>query len=125
MERDDLIVNDQYSMDAHHSEEAGKKIRKKIWVVTLILTVITAFEVALGIYFKRADTFTWETIKITFIILTLVKAAYIVMTFMHLGDERKNLRNIILVPYAIFAIYLIFIGLTEGIFTETIRDLFR
>lgn len=125
MERDDLIVNDQYSMDAHHSEEAGKKIRKNIWKVTLILTVITALEVALGIFFKRADTFTWESIKITFIILTLVKAAYIVMTFMHLGDERKNLRNIILVPYAIFAIYLIFIGLTEGIFTETIRQLFR
>jgi len=125
MERDDLIVNDQYSMDAHHSEEAGKKIRKKIWIVTLILTVITAFEVALGVFFKRADTYTWESIKITFIILTLVKAAYIVMSFMHLGDERKNLRNIILVPYAIFAIYLIFIGLTEGIFTETIRGLFR
>jgi caa(3)-type oxidase subunit IV len=112
-------------MDAHHSEEAGKKIRKKIWIVTLILTVITAFEVALGVFFKRADTYTWESIKITFIILTLVKAAYIVMSFMHLGDERKNLRNIILVPYAIFAIYLIFIGLTEGIFTETIRGLFR
>lgn len=125
MERDDLIVNDQYSLDAHHSEEQGRKIRKKIWIVTVYLTLITAFEVALGIFFKRADTFTWETIKITFIILTLVKAGYIVLTFMHLGDERKNLRNIILVPYAIFAIYLIFIGITEGMFTESIRDLFR
>ena len=31
MERDDLIVNDSYAMAAHHSEEAGAAIRKKIW----------------------------------------------------------------------------------------------
>jgi len=36
------------------------------------------------------------------------------MVFMHLGDERKYLRNIILVPYFIFVLYLIFIGLWEG-----------
>ena len=38
MERDDLI---EYSLDGHHSEEEGKAIRKKIWMVTLILTVVT------------------------------------------------------------------------------------
>ena len=30
MERDDLI---EYSLNAHHSEEKGKEIRKKIWMV--------------------------------------------------------------------------------------------
>ena len=30
MERDDLIVNESYALNAHHSEEAGKKIRKNI-----------------------------------------------------------------------------------------------
>ncbi len=38
MERDDLIVNDSYSLNAHHSEEDGVKIRKNIWKVTVILT---------------------------------------------------------------------------------------
>ena len=42
MERDDLIVNDSYAMAAHHSEEAGAAIRKKIWFVTALLTLITA-----------------------------------------------------------------------------------
>ena len=46
MERDDLIVNDSYAMAAHHSEEAGAAIRKKIWFVTALLTLITAVEVA-------------------------------------------------------------------------------
>ena len=115
MERDDLIINDSYALNAHHSEEEGVKIRKKILFVTVLLTLITAVEVAMGIIFKRAETFTWETIKWSFIILTLVKAGYIVMIFMHLGDERKNLRNTILIPYIVFIIYLIFIALTEAL----------
>ena len=49
-----------------------------------------------------------------FIVLTIVKAAYIVMIFMHLGDERKNLQLIILVPVFILVPYLLFIILTEG-----------
>lgn len=122
MERDDLIVNDQYALDAHHSEEDGVKIRKKIVFVTLLLTAITLVEVMLGVFIKRADTGLWMTIKWTFIVLTLVKAGYIVMSFMHLGDERKNLRNVILIPYLLFIGYLIFIGLTEGISTFEMRS---
>lgn len=114
MERDDLIVNDSYALNAHHSEEDGVKIRKKIMLVTLLLTVITAVEVGMGIIFKRAETFTWEAIKWTFIVMTLVKAAYIVLVFMHLGDEKRNLKMTILIPYLIFAVYLISIMLTEG-----------
>ncbi|MCB0761531.1 MAG: cytochrome C oxidase subunit IV family protein [Flavobacteriales bacterium] len=114
MERDDLIVNDQYALDAHHSEEDGVKIRKKIVFVTLLLTAITFVEVMMGVFIKRADTIGWEMTKWAFILLTMVKAGYIVMTFMHLGDERKNLRNFIIIPYFIFILYLIFIGLTEG-----------
>lgn len=115
MERDDLIVNDSYSMQAHHSEEKGVQIRKKIIKVTLLLTLITAIEVLMGVYFKRSETFQWSAIKWSFIILTMVKAGYIVMSFMHLGDERKNLRNAILIPYMIFIAYLLFIAITEGI----------
>ena len=114
MERDDLIVNDSYALSAHHSEEEGAKIRKKIWVVTFLLTLITAVEVGMGIIFKRAETFTWEAIKWTFIAMTIVKAAYIVLVFMHLGDEKRNLKMTIIAPYLIFVIYLIIIMLTEG-----------
>lgn len=115
MERDDLIVNDQYSLDAHHSEEEGKKIRKKILKVTLLLTLITAVEVAIGIVVNRMENpDIWGMIKAAYIILTIAKAGYIVAIFMHLGDERKALRMTILVPYAIFILYLIFIAITEG-----------
>jgi cytochrome c oxidase subunit 4 len=114
MERDDLIVNDSYSINATHSEEAGVKIRKTVMFVTVLLTAITAVEVAMGIIFKRAETYTWETIKWTFIALTLVKAGYIILVFMHLGDEKKALKYTVLAPYVMFVVYLIFIAFTEG-----------
>jgi cytochrome c oxidase subunit 4 len=44
----------------------------------------------------------------------LLKAGYIVMVFMHLGDEKKSLKYVILVPYFLFMAYLIFIALMEA-----------
>lgn len=115
MERDDLIVNDSYSVNANHNEEAGKGIRKKIYKVTALLTIITIVEIFMGVAFKRDGSNLWESIKLAFVVLTLVKAAYIVLVFMHLGDERKNLKYVVLLPYALFILYLIFIGTSEGL----------
>ena len=110
MERDDVI---EYSIEAHHSEEKGKKIRKKIYFVTFLLSAITAVEVALGAFIKQG-TDLWPVVKVSFIVMTLVKAAYIILIFMHLGDEKLELRRLILFPYIIFAIYLMYILLFEG-----------
>lgn len=113
MERDDVY---EYSLDTHHNEEQGKAIRKKIWMVTAILSIITIIEVGVGILFPKAEVSAgaWTAIKYGYIILTLIKAGYIVMVFMHLGDERKGLKNMVLVPYSLFILYLIFILLTEA-----------
>jgi len=113
MERDDLIVNDSYSVQANHSEEAGVSIRKKIVFVTVLLTVITIIEVALGIFIKQGTTM-WPVVKWSFIAMTLIKAGYIVAVFMHLGDERKSMRYTILLPYAMFILYLLYIAITES-----------
>ena len=123
MERDDII---EYSLDAHHSEEEGRKIRRKIWLVTLFLAVITTIEVTLGAYWKEwFEPSAWNMIKWTYVVLTLVKATYIVMTFMHLGDERRNIRSIILLPYGLFIIYLIFIALWESNYINRMLDMFQ
>ncbi len=111
MERDDII---EYSLYTHHDEDAGKKIRKKIIFVTILLTVVTIIEVALGAMIKQ-DSAAWPYVKWTFIALTLLKAGYIVLSFMHLGEEKKILKYTILAPYIVFILYLIFIALTEGV----------
>lgn len=110
MERDDII---EYAHHDHHSEEEGKKVRKKIHFVFWVLLIVTAIEVAMGALWQEIGL-NWTMVKWSFVIMTLVKAFYIVMTFMHLGDERQNFRRFILVPYGIFIIFLIFIALYEG-----------
>lgn len=122
MERDDLIVDESYAKSAYHDEEHGKKVRKTIWKVTVILTVITIVEVFIGIKVGReADSLKWTMVKWGFIVMTLIKARYIVLSFMHLGDERKSMKATILAPYIVFVLYLIFIALTESTY---IHDLF-
>ena len=111
MIRDDIY---EYSLDAHHDEEKGTKLRKKIYFVTILLTVITMVEVGLGIAIKQSDA-GWPFVKWTFIALTLLKAGYIVLSFMHLGDERKGMRYVILIPYFVFLSYLIFVLIWEGL----------
>jgi cytochrome c oxidase subunit IV len=79
----------------------------------------------MGVFFKRNGTVTWETIKLGFIVLTLVKAAYIVLIFMHLGDEKKSLKYVVLLPYALFILYLIFIGLYEGVSVQELNSTWK
>ncbi len=121
MERDDVI---EYSLDTHHGEEEGRKIRRKIYFVTILLTVVTIFEVSLGILWKTYMAGSWHLVKWTFIVLTLVKATYIVMTFMHLGDERRNIRAIILLPYGLFIFYLIWIAIWESNYIHRLLEVF-
>ncbi len=113
MERDDQI---EYSLYISHTEEEGKILRKRLWKVFWILLAVTIFEVGMGYMF--AGNAEYKTMLMyTFIVLTIVKAGYIVLIFMHLGDEMSYLRRIILIPYCFFIAYLLFIAITEANFT--------
>ena len=83
---------------------------KKIWKTAGILLAITVAEFIMAFTMDRGII-----LYALFIILTIWKAKYIMMEFMHLGDEKKSLKYIILVPYFLFMLYLIFISLTEGL----------
>jgi len=110
MERDDII---EYSLDSHHSEEEGVIIRKKIYFVTFLLTAITLVEVALGVWWESLGL-PHIVVQYSFIIMTLVKAGYIIAVFMHLGDERRPFLITVVVPYVLFISYLVFICLNEA-----------
>lgn len=88
-----------------------------IWKVFWILLVITGVEVALGIVkpeFMLTQLFGTSVLNYVFIILTLVKAAYIVQIFMHVKFEKKGLKYALYLPTLILIPYLTFILLTEG-----------
>ena len=90
-----------------HDSHGGTK---QIWVVFWILLALTTVEVALGI-FKPVS---YEVLKWTFIILTLVKAYYIVAYFMHVKHETKGFACTLALPTFILIPYLLFILLTEA-----------
>ena len=89
-----------------------------IWRVFGFLLVVTAVEVILGIIKPEIlinnSLLGTTLLNLIFIILTIIKAAYIVMEFMHLGDEVKGLKLSILLPAVILIPYLMFILLHEG-----------
>ncbi len=115
--RDDIY---EYSLDTHHSEEAGQKMRKKFYFVLALLSVVTIIEVAMGMIWSRDESMK-EILKYSFIILTLFKAGYITMVFMHLGDEKKSFQTVVLAPYFILIGYLIFICLSEALYVGEFR----
>jgi len=98
----------------HHESPEGTRW---IWVVFWILLGITGVEVALGIIkpaFLMQKILGTSALNILFILLTLVKAYYIVAFFMHLKYERKNMIWTISLPALILIPYLAFVILTEG-----------
>lgn len=88
-----------------------------IWKVFILLLVVTAVEVILGIIkpeFLLGHFMGTSVLNIIFIVLTLVKAFYIVAEFMHVKFERKNLIWTLALPAIILIPYLAFIVLSEG-----------
>ena len=95
-----------------------KSNQTKIWGVHIFLSIVTIIEVALGIlkpevlienYFLRMKLINW-----IFIILTIVKAYYIMWDFMHLRDEVRGLQFSVVVTLMFLIAYLAFILLVEG-----------
>ena len=94
-----------------------KNITQKIWGVLVLLSIVTAVEVALGIskpkilltYFLNMKILNW-----IFISLTIVKAYYITWEFMHMRDETKTLRRVVVWTFVFLVLYLIFILIQEA-----------
>jgi len=106
-----------YEVMSNHDEEHGKKARRTLWNVFWIMLAITVFELIVGFMApSKGWSGTWW-LKTLFISLTVVKAAAIVLWFMHLGHELKVFKYTILMPYIVFMFYLIFIVLTEGTYS--------
>ncbi len=88
-----------------HSDGAVKEIIK----VTIILSVLTIVELALGFWMISIplDSNLRLAVKGAIIILMMAKAFYIVGYFMHLKHEIKNLIMTIVVPLALFVWFII------------------
>lgn len=100
---------------AHHSHEPEVQVIppdtakiKHLWRVAIILGIITAIE------FVIAFSMPHGPIKTSiFVLMTIVKAAYIVGEFMHLKHEVKVLMWSIVLPM-VFVIWMLVAFVYEG-----------
>ncbi|EKB50198.1 cytochrome C oxidase subunit IV family protein [Cecembia lonarensis] len=81
---------------------------KKIWKTALILLVLTSIEFFFAFTLPRGIL-----LYLIFVGLTIWKAKYIMMDFMHLGEEAKPLFYSIVVPL-IFLVWLVIALMREG-----------
>ena len=109
--------NEPYKYAVHHDEAEGKKTRRMIWNMFWVLLAITTVEVLLGMYWKHIGI-AWHAVKMTFIVMTIAKAYFIVAYYMHLKHERGSLQNTIIVPFVLLALYLMYMVFTEGMFND-------
>lgn len=98
--------------DAHVSNT------KRIWLVFGYLSVITIVEVILGILkpevLHNNSLLGLNLLNYIFIILTGVKAYYIVYAFMHMEGEKSSLKYSVILTFIFLVTYLLFILLIEG-----------
>ena len=98
-----------------HAHESNTK---RIWTVFGYLSAITIVEVIFGIYKPNVlhmnSLLGLNLLNWLFIILTLVKAYYIVYAFMHMEGEKSVLRYAVILPLIFLVVYLLFILLVEG-----------
>ena len=102
-----------------------KSNTQKIWGVLILLSIVTAIEVVLGIYKPDVLMQSFLGMKILnwiFIILTIVKAYYITWDFMHMRDETKAMRRMVVWTTIFLICYLLFILLQEAGYIFEIYD---
>lgn len=118
-------VSPEVTFHVDHSD--SKAVVKKIIRTTILLSIITIIELALGyviVYLHKqpepSDGLVLA-IKGVIVILSLAKAFYIVGIFMHLGDEIRNMIMTIVVPLLLF-VWFIIAFLADGNSYKTLRN---
>jgi cytochrome c oxidase subunit IV len=93
----------------------NKEKIKKLWTVAGILGIVTAVEFIIAFTMDHGQIKTF-----LFVALTIVKAGYIVLEFMHLKYEVKILFWSILIPM-IFVVWMLVALVYEGIAISGVR----
>jgi cytochrome c oxidase subunit IV len=89
-------------------EPVDKRKTNKLWRIAGIMAVLTIVEFVFALFLPRGPL-----LYGTFVVMTIVKAFYIVGEFMHLKGEVKTLIWSILIP-TVFVIWFIIAMISEG-----------
>lgn len=107
-----MSENHAHTEGHEHEEHAGLS-KGKIWQVFGILLLITVIEFIVALWVLPNGYMSHHVGNFVYIVLTLVKAFYIVAYFMHLKYEKLGLQLSLTISF-IFIIYFIVLMLIEG-----------
>lgn len=102
----------------HAHDEHASMSKKKIWTIFFYLLAITAVEFLIALVIIPKFGLAQGIANFIYIVLTLLKAFYIVAYFMHLKFEKYAFISSIVVSL-VFIIYFIVFMLTEGAYLNT------
>lgn len=92
--------------------EAKKPTVGLLWKVFFILLIVTLLEFTVAFTFTSEKLHTWKIVL--FVVMTFVKAYYIVGTFMHLKYETMFFKRAVIIFPLILLIWFIVALLMEG-----------
>lgn len=95
----------------HFDEATYLKQRRAVWVATGVMAVVTILEV--GVALTMGEMLPRMVLNLLFILMSAVKAFFIVAEFMHLKYEVRALVISILAP-CLFLIWFIIAFMMEG-----------
>ena len=102
-----------HTQEHEHAEDHVTMTKGQIWKVFFYLLGITGLEFFIALYLLP-NGFVGQGIgNFAYIILTLVKAFYIIAYFMHLKFEKVAFKTGIVISL-VFIVYFIVLMLTEG-----------
>lgn len=98
------------------SDHDYKHHKTDVWKTTIILSVVTIVEVIFAIYYERSlipnGAPLW-LLRLFLIVMSLLKAGYIMAVFMHVKHETKSFIYTILIPFTLL-IWMIIAFLYDG-----------
>ena len=104
------MASNTHTVDHAAHAEHGDMV-KTIWRTFWIMLIVTIVEIVGALLYPHSMP--RMILNTFFIVMSLLKAYYIVAVFMHLKFERKALATTILLP-VIFLVYAIVVLLVEG-----------
>jgi len=93
------------------TQEEYQQHVSSVWRVTLILGIVTVVEVAAAVLYP--ESMPRIILNLFFIVMSLIKAFYIVAVFMHMKYERRAMQLTVLLP-TLFLVWAIIAFLWEG-----------
>ncbi|GIV33552.1 MAG: hypothetical protein KatS3mg031_1087 [Chitinophagales bacterium] len=93
------------------TEQEYKHHVSSVWRVTVILAIVTVVEVVGALIYPHSMP--RMILNVFFIVMSLIKAFYIVAVFMHMKYENRALQLTVLLPTA-FLVWAIIAFLWEG-----------